>query len=154
MQVTTKANTVVVLHISALCSELGSSCQYLRFAWGITWDLTASISLSLSQIPGWTWRKSTLRTWRRKLPAVFSATEQFPVWYTLAPGIPQWHEALGPMAVAVLMILFYWELFFFQASFPCHIAPDCFSNNLLTLNVLIPNSSWFLLWGASFSVNC
>lgn len=23
--------------------------------------------------------------------------------------------------------------FFFQASFPCHIAPDCFSNNLLTL---------------------
>lgn len=114
MQVTTKANTVIVLHTSALCSELGSSCQYLRFAWGITWDLTASISLSLSQIPGWTWRKSTLRTWRRKLPAVFSATEQFPVWYTLAPGIPQWREALGPMAVAVLMILFYWERFFFS----------------------------------------
>lgn len=36
-----------------------------------------------------------------------------PVWSTLAPGIPQWCEALGPLAVAVLMMLFYWERFYF-----------------------------------------
>lgn len=74
MQVTTKANTAIVLHISTLCCKVGSSRQYLCFAWGITWDLIASISLSLSQDPGWTWRKSTLRTWCRKLPAVYSGS--------------------------------------------------------------------------------
>lgn len=29
-------------------------------------------------------------------------------------------------------------MFFFQASFPCHIAPDCFSNKLLTLTFSSP----------------
>lgn len=74
MQVTVEANVVIVLHISTPCSKVASCCQYLCFAWGITRDLTASTSLSLSQVLGWTWRKSALRAWCRKLPDVFSAS--------------------------------------------------------------------------------
>lgn len=46
-----------------------------------------------------------------------------------------WTNGSGCLNDTLLLGAFF---FFFQASFPCHIAPDCFSNNLLTLTFSSP----------------